>query len=147
MKLQVEKMLSETRAELKSFANMRRTRRRRRSARSSGLDDEEFGGCLNDCVRGEYRDRLIVVNPRLWLLRARSASLGAAGARERGRAAVRPRRERSRASRARWSCCAAASCPRMRIMSAQSFYMFIQARGLAAPSAALTPRRPCPLGV
>ena len=129
MKLQVEKMLSETRAELKSFANISNATTTQERQKLLVSMTQEFVRHLNDCVRGEYRDRLIVVNPRLRLY---TRALGVfSELQARANAAAPPFRDAS------FVAGLARQMEQLRgrelpgFMSAQSFYMFIQARARA----------------
>ena len=144
MKLQVEKMLSETRAELKSFANISNATTTQERQKLLVSMTQEFVRHLNDCVRGEYRDRLIVVNPRLRLY---TRALGVfSELQARANAAAPPFRDAS------FVAGLARQMEQLRgrelpgFMSAQSFYMFIQARATRRPvRRPHPPRRPCPL--
>jgi interferon-induced GTP-binding protein Mx1 len=57
----------QTRAELKSYQSQTNASTTQERSKLLVSMTQEFVRHLNDCVRGEYRDRLIVVNPRLRL--------------------------------------------------------------------------------
>lgn len=67
MKRQVEVLLSKVRAEVRSVSSYGSAATTSDRQKLLVTLTQEFVRHLNDCVRGEYRDRLIVVNPNLRL--------------------------------------------------------------------------------